>query len=180
TVDSDGDTASDSHTVTITDGTGPTVTVTDSDPATTNAAVSLDDADTEGAASSTDVASLTFTAGSDAIASIGFGDTGAISVDGLNGTLTWTLNSAGQLEGRTEAGGEPAITLTLNNNGTVTAGQSAVVTVTATLADSLAHANGVDALTISGITVVGTDTDGTSTEAGVSVSVADDQPTLQI
>ncbi|MBY6232792.1 retention module-containing protein, partial [Halomonas sp. DP4Y7-1] len=180
TVDSDGDTASDSHTVTITDGTGPTVTVTDSDPATTNAAVSLDDADTEGDASSTDVASLTFTAGSDAIATIGFGDTGAISVDGLNGTLTWTLNSAGQLEGRTEAGGEPAITLTLNNNGSVTAGQSAVVTVTATLADSLAHADGVDALTISGITVVGTDTDGTSTEAGVSVSVADDQPTLQI
>ncbi|MBY5925390.1 retention module-containing protein, partial [Halomonas sp. DP4Y7-2] len=180
TVDSDGDTASDSHTVTITDGTGPTVTVTNSDPATTNAAVSLDDADTEGDASSTDVASLTFTAGSDAIATIGFGDTGAISVDGLNGTLTWTLNSAGQLEGRTEAGGEPAITLTLNNNGSVTAGQSAVVTVTATLADSLAHADGVDALTISGITVVGTDTDGTSTEAGVSVSVADDQPTLQI
>ncbi|MBY5970471.1 VCBS domain-containing protein [Halomonas denitrificans] len=180
TVDSDGDTASDSHTVTITDGTGPTVTVTNSDPATTNAAVSLDDADTEGDASSTDVASLTFTAGSDAIASIGFGDTGAISVDGLNGTLIWTLNSAGQLEGRTEAGGEPAITLTLNNNGSVTAGQSAVVTVTATLADSLAHADGVDALTISGITVVGTDTDGTSTEASVSVSVADDQPTLQI
>ncbi|MGK0548011.1 hypothetical protein ACSEE7_21235, partial [Halomonas cupida] len=57
TVDRDGDTASDSHTVTITDGTGPTVTVTDSDPATTNAAVSLDDADTEGDASSTDVAS---------------------------------------------------------------------------------------------------------------------------
>ncbi|MCA0973873.1 VCBS domain-containing protein [Halomonas denitrificans] len=180
TVDSDGDTASDSHTVTITDGTGPTVTVTDSDPATTNAAVSLDDADTEGDASSTDVASLTFTAGSDAIASIGFGDTGAISVDGLNGTLAWTLNSVGQLEGRTEAGGEPAITLTLNNNGSVTAGQSAVVTVTATLADSLAHADGVDALTISGITVVGTDTDGSSTEASVSVSVADDQPTLQI
>ncbi|MBY5929389.1 VCBS domain-containing protein [Halomonas sp. DP8Y7-3] len=180
TVDSDGDTASDSHTVTITDGTGPTVTVTDSDPASTNAAVSLDDADTEGDASSTDVASLTFTAGSDAIASIGFGDTGAISVDGLDGTLTWTLNSAGQLEGRTEAGGEPAITLTLNNNGSVTAGQSAVVTVTATLADSLAHADGVDALTISGITVVGADTDGTSTEASVSVSVADDQPTLQI
>ncbi|MGK0547978.1 beta strand repeat-containing protein, partial [Halomonas cupida] len=180
TVDSDGDTASDSHTVTITDGTGPTVTVTDSDPATTNAAVSLDDADTEGDASSTDVASLTFTAGSDAIASIGFGDTGAISVDGLDGTLTWTLNSAGQLEGRTEAGGEPAITLTLNNNGSVSAGQSAVVTVTATLADSLVHADGVDALTISGITVVGTDTDGTSTSANVGVTVADDQPTLQI
>ncbi|MBN8411024.1 VCBS domain-containing protein [Halomonas litopenaei] len=180
TVDSDGDTASDSHTVTITDGTGPTVTVTDSDPASTNAAVSLDDAETEGDASSTDVASLTFTAGSDAIASIGFGDTGAISVDGLDGTLTWTLDSAGQLEGRSEAGGEPAITLTLNNNGSVAAGQSAVVTVTATLADSLAHADGVDALTISGITVVGTDTDGSSTEASVSVSVADDQPTLQI
>ncbi|MGK0547545.1 VCBS domain-containing protein [Halomonas cupida] len=142
--------------------------------------MSLDDAETEGAASSTDVASLTFTAGSDAIASIGFGSTDNIDVDGLNGTLTWTLNSAGQLEGRTEAGGEPAITLTLNNNGSVTAGQSAVVTVTATLADSLVHADGVDALTISGITVVGTDTDGTSTEAGVSVSVADDQPTLQI
>nr|WP_315900695.1 VCBS domain-containing protein [Halomonas sp. DP5Y7-2] len=180
TVDSDGDTASDSHTVTITDGTGPTVTVTDSDPASTNAAVSLDDADTEGDASSTDVASLTFTAGSDAIASIGFGSTDNIDVDGLNGTLTWTLNSAGQLEGRTEAGGEPAITLTLNNNGSVTAGQSAVVTVTATLADSLVHADGVDALTISGITVVGTDTDGTSTSANVGVTVADDQPTLQI
>ncbi|MGK0547994.1 hypothetical protein ACSEE7_21130, partial [Halomonas cupida] len=123
---------------------------------------------------------LTFTAGSDAIASIGFGSTDNIDVDGLDGTLTWTLNSAGQLEGRTEAGGEPAITLTLNNNGSVTAGQSAVVTVTATLADSLAHADGVDALTISGITVVGTDTDGTSTSANVSVTVADDQPTLQI
>ncbi|PTL88529.1 hypothetical protein C6W88_21255, partial [Halomonas litopenaei] len=41
TVDSDGDTATDSHTVTITDGTGPSVSVTGSDPASSNASVSL-------------------------------------------------------------------------------------------------------------------------------------------
>ncbi|MBR9879783.1 MAG: hypothetical protein GYB17_09805, partial [Gammaproteobacteria bacterium] len=67
TVDSDGDTATDSHSVTITDGSGPSVSVTDSDPASTQASLALDDAETEGAASDTDVASLTFTAGSDAI-----------------------------------------------------------------------------------------------------------------
>ncbi|USZ51603.1 hypothetical protein [Halomonas sp. DN3] len=52
--------------------------------------------------------------------------------------------------------------------------------MTATLAESLAHAVDADSLSITGISVVGTDTDGTSTEAGVSVSVADDQPTLEI
>ncbi|USZ51602.1 VCBS domain-containing protein [Halomonas sp. DN3] len=55
TEDSDGDTATDSHTVTITDGTGPSVSVTGSDPASSNASVSLQDADTEGTASDTDV-----------------------------------------------------------------------------------------------------------------------------
>ncbi|USZ51604.1 hypothetical protein [Halomonas sp. DN3] len=180
TVDSDGDTATDSHTVTITDGTGPSVSVTGSDPASSNASVSLQDADTEGTAADTDVASLTFTAGSDAITSIAFGDTADISVDGLNGELIWSTNNAGELEGRTEAGGDAVLTLTLSSSGPVAAGEEQVVTVTATLAESLAHAVDADSLSITGISVVGTDTDGTSTEASVSVSVADDQPTLEI
>ncbi|WP_108447806.1 VCBS domain-containing protein [Halomonas sp. BN3-1] len=180
TVDSDGDTATDSHTVTITDGSGPSVSVTGSDPASSNASVSLQDADTEGTASDTDVASLTFTAGSDAITSIGFGDTDGIQVDGLNGELIWRTNDAGELEGRTEAGGDAVLTLTLSSSGPVAAGESQVVIVTATLAESLAHAVDADNLSITGISVVGTDTDGTSTEASVSVSVADDQPTLEI
>ncbi|WP_221621193.1 Ig-like domain-containing protein [Halomonas sp. YLB-10] len=186
TEDSDGDTATDSHTVTITDGTGPSVSVTDSDPASTQASLALDDAETEGAASDTDVASLTFTAGSDAITSIGFGNIGAdhsvtgISVTGLDGELIWSTNNAGELEGRTEAGGDAVLTLTLSSSGPVAAGEEQVVTVTATLAESLAHAVDADSLSITGISVVGTDTDGTSTEASVSVSVADDQPTLEI
>ncbi|PTL88552.1 hypothetical protein C6W88_21195, partial [Halomonas litopenaei] len=180
TVDSDGDTATDSHTVTITDGTGPSVSVTGSDPASTQASLALDDAETEGAASDTDVASLTFTAGSDAITSIVFGDIDGIQVDGLNGELIWSTNNAGELEGRTEAGGDAVLTLTLSSSGPVAAGESQVVTVTATLAESLAHAVDADSLSITGISVVGTDTDGTSTTATVGVSVADDQPTLEI
>ncbi|WP_306169435.1 hypothetical protein, partial [Halomonas sp. MMSF_3323] len=185
TEDSDGDTATDSHTVTITDGTGPSVSVTGSDPASTQASLALDDAETEGAASDSDVASLTFTAGSDAITSIGFGNIGAddsvtgISVTGLDGELIWSTNNAGELEGRTEAGGDAVLTLTLSSSGPVAAGEEQVVTVTATLAESLAHAVDADSLSITGISVVGTDTDGTSTEASVSVSVADDQPTIE-
>ncbi|PTL88546.1 hypothetical protein C6W88_21210, partial [Halomonas litopenaei] len=110
TEDSDGDTATDSHTVTITDGSGPSVSVTGSDPASTQASLALDDAETEGAASDTDVASLTFTAGSDAITSIGFGDSADISVTGLDGELTWSVNDAGELEGRTEADGDAVLT----------------------------------------------------------------------
>ncbi|PTL88571.1 hypothetical protein C6W88_21150, partial [Halomonas litopenaei] len=184
TVDSDGDTATDSHTVTITDGSGPSVSVTDSDPASTQASLVLDDAETEGAATDSDVASLTFTAGSDAITSIGFGDIDGIQVDGLNGELIWSVNSAGELEGRTEAGGDAVLTLTLSPavdaNNPIAAGTQQVVTVTATLAESLAHAVDTDSLSITGISVVGTDTDGTSTTATVGVSVADDQPTLEI
>ncbi|RQW70878.1 tandem-95 repeat protein, partial [Halomonas sp. YLB-10] len=188
TEDSDGDTATDSHTVTITDGSGPSVSVTDSDPASTQASLALDDAETEGAASDTDVASLTFTAGSDAITSIGFGNIGAddsvtgISVQGLAAgeSLVWSANDAGELEGRTEAGGDAVLTLTLSSSGPVAAGEEQVVTVTATLAESLSHAVGADSLSITGISVVGTDTDGTSTTATVGVSVADDQPTLEI
>ncbi|PTL88915.1 hypothetical protein C6W88_20140, partial [Halomonas litopenaei] len=184
TEDSDGDTATDSHTVTITDGSGPSVSATGSDPASSNASVSLQDANTEGTASDTDVASLTFTAGSDAITSIVFGDIDGIQVEGLDGELIWSTNNAGELEGRTEAGGDAVLTLTLSPavdaNNPIAAGEEQVVTVTATLAESLAHAVDADSLSITGISVVGTDTDGTSTTATVGVSVADDQPTLEI
>ncbi|USZ51600.1 hypothetical protein [Halomonas sp. DN3] len=111
------------------------------------------------------MASLTFTAGSDAITSIGFGDTADISVTGLDGELIWSTNDAGELEGRTEAGGDAVLTLTLSSSGPVAAGEEQVVTVTATLAESLAHVVDADSLSITGISVVGTDTDGTSTEA---------------
>ncbi|KJZ03550.1 hypothetical protein TW86_22700, partial [Halomonas sp. S2151] len=94
----------------------------------------------EGAASDTDVASLTFTAGSDAITSIGFGNIGAddsvtgISVTGLDGELIWSTNDAGELEGRTEAGGDAVLTLTLSPavdaNNPIAAGEEQVVTVT--------------------------------------------------
>ncbi|PTL88548.1 hypothetical protein C6W88_21205, partial [Halomonas litopenaei] len=150
TVDSDGDTATDSHTVTITDGTGPSVSVNGSDPASTQASLALDDAETEGAASDTDVASLTFTAGSDAITSIAFGDTADISVTGLDGELIWSVNNAGELEGRTETDGDAVLTLTLSPavdaNNPIAAGEEQVVTVTATLAESLAHAVDADSL----------------------------------
>ncbi|PTL88532.1 hypothetical protein C6W88_21245, partial [Halomonas litopenaei] len=150
TEDSDGDTATDSHTVTITDGSGPSVSVTGSDPASTQASLALDDAETEGAASDTDVASLTFTAGSDAITSIVFGDIDGIQVDGLNGELIWSTNNAGELEGRTEADGDAVLTLTLSPavdaNNPIAAGTQQVVTVTATLAESLAHAVDADSL----------------------------------
>ncbi|WP_162816565.1 hypothetical protein, partial [Halomonas sp. BN3-1] len=97
--------------------------------------------------------------------------------------MVWSANDAGELEGRTEAGGDAVLTLTLSPavdvDNPIAAGTKQVVTVTATLAESLDHAVDADSLSITGISVVGTDTDGTSTEASVSVSVADDQPTIE-
>ncbi|MBY5927230.1 MULTISPECIES: VCBS domain-containing protein [unclassified Halomonas] len=188
TVDSDGDTASDSHTVTITDGTGPTVTVTsgDDDPATESLDLTLDEVGTIGGAEQ-DSGVLTFTAGSDNLTSFRFaniatdGSVSGITTAGLEPgqTLVWTANANGQLEGRLGGSTAVAVTLSLAAPASVEAGENGIVRVTAELSEALPHEVAdalANSLSISGIGVVATEADGDSATAQVTVNVVDSAP----
>jgi len=188
TEDSDGDTATDSHTVTITDGSGPSVSIKEGDDDATTEALdlTLQDADT-GVSADLDSGVLTFTAGSDAITSIGFGNIGAddsvtgISVQGLAAgeSLVWSANDEGELEARLAGSNDLVLTLSLQAPASVTAQNSGNVSVTATLSDSLPHevaATLKNSLSIEGVSVVASQADGDSATATVKVSVVDDAP----
>ncbi len=164
--DTDGDTTSDSQTITVTDGAGPTV-----DPDFASAALNLDDQNladgSTPAGSDTSSGTIGFVAGSDAIAKIAFGDT-----SGLSGALTWDRVSDTQIVGR--AGGVAVVTLDL-----VRSGDSA--TVTATLNDNYASHPGIDVddlADLGSVKVIASDTDGDKAEGTVNVSVSDDVPTV--
>ncbi|WP_141322016.1 Ig-like domain-containing protein, partial [Halomonas halmophila] len=173
TEDADTDTASDSHTIKITDGADPTP----GDGSTNSSTVSLavDDADTEGPSSSTDTGTIAFTAGSDDLTSFAFANT-TPSVTGLaiDESLTWSTNPSGQRVA--SLNGEQVLALTLSNTGTIAAGDSGSVTVEVEQFGALPHVNGVDALTISGVEVIATDIDGGTATGSAAITVADDEP----
>jgi VCBS repeat-containing protein len=176
--DADGDFASDSHTITITDGAGPLGGST--------VALSVEEDDLPAGSDTTPEPlsasdGLTFTAGSDDIVSIVFGATGGIAVSGVeDGTvIVWTVSEGGRvLTG--SIGGTDVMRLELTGATSVAAGASGTATVTATLLAAFPHDSmpDADSLSITGIVVVATDTDGDSATGSVAVTVADDQPTV--
>ncbi len=163
--DGDNDTTSDSQTIKVTDGDGPSV-----DPRAASASLTLDDQNlvngsTPAGSAETSSGTIGFVAGSDAIAKIAFGDT-----SGLSGALTWDRVSDTQIIGR--AGGVAIVTLDL-----VRAGDSAAVT--ATLNGNYAGHLGIttdDLAELGQVKVIATDTDGDKAEGTVTVSVSDDMP----
>jgi hypothetical protein len=125
-------------------------------------------------------AGLTFTAHSDNITGIAFGSTAGISVTGADpsATFAWTVNASGQLEGHLGTLAGP-LALILSITGTTTAaagGGTATPTITATLTDAFPHATGSGDITVNGIQVVATDTDGSTATATIGVTVVDDVP----
>ena len=186
--DGDGDGASDSQTITINDGVGPT--------GTPQSVLFLQEADLDlvqdgadlvsGTATGstptepeeTDSGTLTFNAGSDDLVNFLFGSpvtifafAGAIQVP-----FTWSGEGTNQLVGSID--GIPAIYLSISG-GPIAAGTTGSVTVTATLADNLPHylpdLSGI--IQISGILVQASDHDGESTVGAVGMLVFDDVPT---
>ena len=135
------------------------------------------------------VPALSFTAGSADLVSFAFSDDIAgLAVD-VNGDsvndLFWyraddtTIN--GYVDGNNTTG-TLAITLALTNPGTISAGQTAAVEVTATLTDALVHpaAGGAQTVYVGSVNVVGTDTNNVQTSAPVAVSVIDDVPGIGV
>ncbi|MGM4906697.1 DUF5801 repeats-in-toxin domain-containing protein [Tardiphaga sp. 866_E4_N2_1] len=187
--DGDGDTSSATLAIAISDGANPTVSGTAS--LTMNEAA-LDTAQggqdilaglvTGSSPSSTaetaQSTGLTFTAGSDNITGVTFGATAGINVSGATGSFTWVVNGSGQLEGHIgNAGGPVGIILSISGTTTAAAGGTASPTITATLTDNFPHAASSGDVTISGVTVVATDTDGDTVAGDVSITVVDDVPT---
>lgn len=175
-IDGDLDEADATHTITIVDGDGPTPG--GEDGVGSSVGLVTTDVDLRDSLVSDDSGTLTFTAGSDDIASFVFGDTSGISVDGLDGTLTWSVNAEGdELIGSLD--GVDVLKLTLSGS-PVAAGDTGSVTVNVEQLASLPHNADVDELEISGIQVKAIDSDGTeSASASVSVTVHDDLPAVE-
>ncbi|OOG62639.1 hypothetical protein B0E45_30710, partial [Sinorhizobium sp. A49] len=166
--DGDNDTTSDSQTITVTDGAGPTV-----GPESGSVSLTLDDQNLSDGSTPAGVdassGTIGFAAGSDAIATIVFGNTST-----LTGALTWERVSDTQIVGR--AGGVTIVTLDL-----VRSGDNA--TVTATLSDNYAShpsINADDLASLGSVKVIASDTDGDQAEGTVTVSVSDDVPVIGI
>ena len=129
---------------------------------------------------------LSFVTGTDAI-TLSFAASQSPVVSGLDETasLTWQRD-AGDPSGRTllgKIGGVTVITLTLTGDVTAAGGgDTARPTVTAVLSGNLPHQNAPDAdsLTITGLVVNATDTDGEITTGTVNVTVVDDAPTVEV
>ncbi|UYG02002.1 DUF5801 domain-containing protein [Halomonas sp. LR3S48] len=179
-IDGDGDRASDTHRIKIKDGEGPTPGGENGEGGTVDLVVDerglREDGDTELANAQ---AELTFTAGSDNIVDFAFVNPGAISVSGLEEgiELTWEINEAGELIGSLD--GEPVLKLTLNGDA-IAAGQSGTVSVNVELIGNLPHHVNVDELTIGGVQVVASDSDGdVSAPGSISVRVDDDLPSVE-
>lgn len=182
--DKDNDVASDTHTITITDGLQPNVSA----PVT----LELDEAalNTSGAVGSdpdltTEVDStprLTFTAGSDALVAFAFdGIANLVSdLDGIGGQDIFWVNGSQQINGYLDAAHTVlAITLDLSAPPSIAVGATGDVTVTATLSDNLKHilGNGAQALSIGSVGVVATSSDNDTKTGVVNITVKDDVPT---
>ena len=184
--DGDGDTATAVQSISIEDGALPTTSNGANNPlALTVDEEGLGTAGATGTASATDVETSAgtagFTAGSDNLVSYAFGSTAGITVevDGVSGNdIVWAANGATQLIG--SINGAQAIIVTLTAPASViAAGTSGTASVNVELTDNFPHANasGENNVTLTGISVVATDTDGDTATASVTVTVVDDVPT---
>ncbi|WP_420848450.1 calcium-binding protein, partial [Pseudovibrio axinellae] len=190
--DSDGDTTSDTHTITITDGTdpfggdiialsldesalgeqvgngAPTGNVVGSNPAS--------DAETGG-----DI--LQFTAGSDDIISFTIGDTANIEVRDDSGTLITSMSWTSSADKQTLTGsilGQDVLQISLSG-ASIAAGTTGNALVTATLLAQFPHVTtGTSDFTVLGVPVVATDTDGSTATGITNISIKDDNPDVDI
>ncbi|WP_412523451.1 type I secretion C-terminal target domain-containing protein, partial [Shewanella chilikensis] len=142
--------------------------------------LSLQDADTVGDNHDTDSSFLTFTAsGAADIIDFTFGPTSGITVSGLDGNITWIVDSSsGDLVGSID--GTPMIVLSLNG-GVIGSGQTGNVSVTATLLDNLQHGSvpvDIDSINITGIVINAVDSLNNSASGTVNLTVADDEVVL--
>lgn len=180
--DGDGDTTTDTHSIFIGDGDDPTgpdllpgqdahLTMTVEEAALDNSG-----SDPSSTAETEVSSSLIFTAGSDDLDSFTFADPSSITVSqaATNLSLTWSQNG-NQLLG--SINGQLAVILQLDAN-TITAGQQGSVTVTATLIDAFPHTGAQ--ISINGLKVIATDTDGDQASADIHVIITDDTPTITI
>jgi large repetitive protein len=180
--DGDLDVAQDPQTITITDGAGPsatknaTINVDEEGLGTVNATGTNDTANSENGNDT-----VTFQAGSDNIVSVAFESplVGLTAdVNGIAGDdIVWVRDSGTVIRG--EIGGITAITITLTPPTLpITPGNSGNATVSVVLSDNFPHpnANGENNIEISGLSVIATDTDGTSIPASVTINVKDDVP----
>ncbi|WP_412522598.1 immunoglobulin-like domain-containing protein, partial [Shewanella indica] len=168
-------------------GTGANGTVTGTAQITDNDILgggsinlSLQDADTVGDNHDTDSSFLTFTAsGAADIIDFTFGPTSGITVSGLDGNITWLVDSSsGDLVGSID--GTPMIVLSLNG-GVIGSGQTGNVSVTATLLDNLQHGSvpvDIDSINITGIVINAVDSLNNSASGTVNLTVADDEVVL--
>ncbi|SDE75125.1 DUF5801 repeats-in-toxin domain-containing protein [Rhodospira trueperi] len=148
----------------------------------------VQEADMDDSANGTDrdAGQITFNAGSDDL-SVAFADpTSGIQVEGIDETLTWSKNSNGHLVAK-DASGNTVLVVRLvpvgndANDGDyeVLNGESDAFKVVAVLKNPAQHDLGDGDIEISGIQVVGTDTDGDTATAYVSVTVEDDAPVAE-
>ncbi|MFZ2090616.1 MAG: VCBS domain-containing protein, partial [Pseudolabrys sp.] len=179
--------------ITVFDGPGPTETGTAA--LTVNEAaldLSKDEADlgaglVTGSNSSltTETAqdnALTFTSGSDNIIGVAFSLSILPSVSGAAAgtSFFWMVNGSGQLEGHIGTSASDPLGIILSISGATTAnagGNTASPTITATLTDNFPHAPGSGSISVTGIQVVATDTDGDTATGSASVAIIDDVPT---
>ena len=120
---------------------------------------------------------LSLSAGSDNISSVEFGaDYTGIHVNGIDNAIQWRKEPSGELIG--SQNGQDIIKLELSGpalNG-FAAGGSADLTVKATLLNPAQHGQGSDLLTVSGVPLQATESDGDVLNASVNVSVTDSAP----
>ncbi|KZL00320.1 Poly(beta-D-mannuronate) C5 epimerase 5 [Pseudovibrio sp. W74] len=190
--DADGDTTTDTQTITITDSTNPfggdiialsldesalgdqignnepTGDVIGSNPAST---------------AETQSDTLSFTAGSDNIISFTIGDTSNIEVRDDSGAVITSINWALSADKQTLTGsinGQNIIQLALTGS-SIAAGSTGSVQVTATLLADFPHVtNGTSDFTILGVSIVATDTDGSTALGITNISIKDDNPDIDI
>lgn len=176
--DGDGDTSTDSHTISVTDGTNPSLSGGD-------LSLQMDDQNLSDGSTPANpdfaTGTVSFTAGSDTLTSFAF----AAGTGALAGGLTWNRVSNTLIEGWDGAvgTGTKIVALTLTSPGSIAVGSTGSVTVTATLVnnyDSHPTIHLDDLAALGSIGVVASDHDGESVTQTVTLSVSDDLPVLNI
>ena len=135
-----------------------------------------------------DTANLRITAGTDPLTSIGFApDLTSVSVSGYAGPdLTWTPEGP---DGRIIVGtvdGTEVLRVTLEGPGSIPSGVGETFTLVVKQSDNLMHdAPGADPstgteITVTGMQIVGTEPDGDTVRADVTVTVEDGVPTVDV
>jgi T1SS-143 domain-containing protein len=183
--DGDGDVSTTTLTISIEDGTDPSVISGTAIPVDEEGLGTADATGTNPASPvEANAGTVSFQAGTDNIVSVAFQSVAGITVD-VNGVagpdIAWTLVGPTQIIGK--IGLLDAIQIDLTPLGLpIAAGGTGSATVTVTLLDNFPHPNagGENIITLNGLSVVATDTDSDSVSAPVTVTVTDDVPQANI